>query len=139
MRYNFTMNRILSVMLVLLGIVYFSCKDTSYVVGSENVDEIEDVIFTITSYTVYSTKLEGKGTVKNTGSSTIYPSWYIEGHFYSDSTLSFKLGGDRQVKTVSLEPGTTMSWTLEFSSNDIDESLYPNFKIAQLRAYKEKD
>ncbi len=129
------MKRILSAILVLLGITYFSCKDTSYLVGSENVDEIEDVIFTITSYTAYSSKLEGRGTVRNTGSSTIYPSWYIEGHFYSDSTLSFKLGGDRQVKTISLEPGITTSWTLEFSSGDIDESQYPNFKIAKIRAY----
>jgi len=47
-----------------LGITYFYCKDTSYLVGSENIDKIEDVILTITSYTVYSSKLNGRGTIK---------------------------------------------------------------------------
>lgn len=132
------MRTITSAILVLLCIMYYSC-DNSFLVGSDDVDEIENVIFSITSYTTYSSKLEGKGTVKNIGSNTIYPPWYVEGHFYSDSTLSFKLGGDRQQKTVSLEPGTTINWTLELSSEDIDESQYPNFKISQLKAYLEKD
>lgn len=130
------MKRIITNILLVAGVLYFSCKDSSFLVGSEDVDEIDDVIFTITSYTPYSTRLEGKGTVRNNGTQTIYPTWYVEGHFYSDSTLAFKLGGDRQEKNVSLEPGITMNWTLSFSSEDIDESQYPDFKIAQLRAYR---
>ncbi len=100
-------------------------------VGSENIDKIEDVILTITSYTVYSSKLNGRGTIKNIGPRTIFPPWFIEGYFYSDSTLSLKLGGDRQEKTISLESGTAIDWTLVLFSGNIDESLYPNFTISQ--------
>jgi len=128
-------------LLFFLHIFFFfsiSCDDESFLVGDQNVDDISHVIFSVTSYTPSSTRLEGRGTMKNIGSRTIFPPWFIEGHFYSDSTLSLKLGGDRQEKTISLEPGTTINWTLVLSSGNIDESLYPNFKISQLRAYREE-
>ena len=74
---------------------------------------------------------------KNALQYTIYPTWYIEGHFYADSTLAFKLGGDRQQKSISLEPGTSLSWSLEYKSYEEDLSQYPHFRVSQLRAYQE--
>lgn len=113
--------------------------DDSYLVGSEDVNVIEDVVFSISSYTAGTSSLKCKGTVKNVGAETILPPWYVEGHFYSDSTLTLKLGGARDKITISLEVGTTTYWSLEFSAEDIDESLYPNFKVSQLRAYYENN
>ena len=62
---------------------------------------------------------------------------YLGQYFYADSTLAFKLGGDRQQKSISLEPGTSLSWSLEYKSYEEDLSQYPHFRVSQLRAYQE--
>ncbi|MBL7012821.1 MAG: hypothetical protein ISR83_00235 [Candidatus Marinimicrobia bacterium] len=125
-------------LIIIVGLSIYSCDDSRYLVGSNNVIELENVIFTITEYSVEdSTRLNAKGTAKNTGPNTIYPTWYIEGHFYTDSTLAFKLGGDRQQKSISLEPGASLSWSLEYKSYEEGLSQYPKFRVSQLRAYQE--
>jgi len=132
------MKVIYTALIIIVGLSIYSCDNSRYLVGSNNVVELDDVIFTITEYIVEdSTHLNAKGTAKNTGSNTIYPTWYIEGHFYADSTLAFKLGGDRQQKSISLEPGTSLSWSLEYKSYEEDLSQYPHFRVSQLRAYQE--
>jgi len=108
-------------------------------VGSEDVAVIEDVIFSISSYNAGATNLKCEGTVKNIGTETILSPWYVEGHFYFDSTLTLKLGGAREIINISLEVGMTTFWQLEFSADDVDESLYPHFKVAQMRAYHENN
>ncbi len=51
------------IVIIFIGIGLYSCDDSSYLVGSNNVIELDDVIFTITEYTVEdSTRLNATGT-----------------------------------------------------------------------------
>lgn len=114
-----------------------NCNE-SKTIGAKDVHDITDVEFVITEKIVASsTKLRANGTVKNTGDNIIYPPWYIEGEFYTDSNCSFKLGGDYYNINFSLSPGEQTGWRLEFSSNLYSESDYPDFAIKNLRAYYE--
>lgn len=120
-----------------LTLISFRCEEVIKPTGSDDVHEISDLSFEVTEKTTYSTKLVAKGTVKNNGNKTIYPTWYVEGAFYSDSTSNFKLGGDYYSINYSLEPGETTLWILEFSSSLYYESDYPSFCVKNLRGYIE--
>ena len=86
-----------------------------------------------------TSSLTARGTIKNTGNSKKNPAWYVEGDFYSNSTQSFKLGGDNTYFNYSLGAGETTGWELMFSSTNYDESQYPNFSVSNLRAYYENE
>ena len=128
--------------LLLLAVIFSltflgsSCENSDPVVGSEvGVTVINHVFFTNSGLETSSSSLIASGTVKNTGSSKITPTWYIEGQFYADSTLTLKLGGDNTRITVPLEPGVQTLWSLTFSDPNIAEGDYPNFRVSNMRAY----
>ncbi len=104
-------------------------------VGSDDVLEITHVEFSVDSTYATSTKFIIKGTVKNTGSSSIQPPWYIEASFYKDNTYSHIFGGSSTMKNFALDAGVTTDWSLSYSSGSVVESEYPNFGVKDLRVY----
>ena len=132
------MKSILVIAAILLSALFIvSCNESS-VVGADDVSVLEDATFTITEYLFTSSELIVKGTVSNDGESTFYPPWYIEAEFYADSTFTTKFGGTRTIINYSLAPGENTLWQLNYSSNLIVESDYPNFAVKNLRAYVEE-
>jgi len=130
------MNKInLSVFVLVMVFFCMNCEDGPLTTGSRDVDVINNMGFAITSKSFTSNQLTVIGTVKNNGSKTIYPDWYVEGEFYADSTFQLKLGGDNYKMTFPLEPGVTASWQLDYSSSLYTESDYPHFGIKNLRAF----
>ena len=127
---------ILAIIMAFSAILFSVSCDNDNVVGSdEGVIQINDVVFTVTDRTVSSNKLTATGTVKNTGSSKISPLWYIDGEFYADSNKTLILGGDVRSMNIPLNAGVETIWTLELSDPDIAEGNYPDFVVANLRAY----
>jgi hypothetical protein len=124
----------ISFSLLLLGA---SCEEgNSTVVGSNQGNtDITNVSFTVTQLVGSSSSLKASGTVKNTGSVQIKSPWYVECQFYADSTLTLKLGGNRTQISVPLEPGVETLWSITFSSQNIAEGDYPNFRVSNMRAY----
>jgi hypothetical protein len=112
-----------------------SCESSDPIVGDPGVPVITNVSFKITALNVSSDRLSASGTVRNNSSVKITPPWNIEGQFYADSTLTLKLGGDVTRISVPLERGVETLWTLDFSSQNISEGNYPNFRVSGLRAY----
>lgn len=114
-----------------------SCENgNNTVVGStQGNTDINNVSFTVTQLEVSSTSLKASGTVKNTGTSTISSPWYLEAQFYSDSTLTLKLGGNNTRIGVPLESGLQTIWTITFSDPNIAEGDYPNFRVSNFRAF----
>lgn len=129
------MNYIKAFTLVITCVLYVSCEDAGPVVGSEDVNVISNVSFTITDKEVTSTELTATGRVRNDGTARISPPWYIEGIFYGDSTFTLQLGGRNTTMNVALNPGVATFWTLLFSNPDMTESDYPNFTVSDLRAF----
>ena len=121
--------------IILICLLYLGCEDSSPVVGSADVNPITYASFTVTGYQATGTELSATGRVRNNGSARISPTWYIEGIFYSDSTLTLQFGGRNTTMNVSLDPGVETIWTLEFSDGNIIESDYPDFRVDNLRAY----
>jgi len=122
-------------LIVTMILAYFSgCGELS-VTGSDDVDEIKNVEFNILEKQSSQYTLTVKGTIKNNGTFKITPTWYVEGDFYSDNTYVLKLGGSSRQFNYSLDRGETTQWTLSFSSQEYNESDYPNFGIKNLRAY----
>ena len=111
------------------------CETSDPIVGDPGVPVIANVSFNITGLNASNDKLTATGTVKNNSSVRITPPWNIEGQFYADSTFTLKLGGDVTRITVPLEQGVETLWTLNFSSANISEGNYPNFRVSGLRAY----
>ena len=70
--------------------------------------------------------LYAEGSVQNQGTETIAATWYVEAQFYSDSSYELKLGGNVDEILVPLEPGQSTIWRVEFNSNSVEESRYPN-------------
>jgi len=132
---NFKCASVLLAVFFSLTLLGSSCENNTVVGSDEGVTKINNVSFTITGLETSSSSLKATGTVKNTGSSKITSPWYIEGQFYADSTLSLKLGGDNTQIGVPLETGLQTIWTLEFSSPDVSEGNYPNFRVSNLRAF----
>ena len=115
-----------------------SCEDESgnTVVGTtQGNTDIKTVSFIVTELEVTSSSLKASGTVKNTSTKTITSPWYVETQFYSDSTYSLKLGGNRTRIGVPLEAGVQTVWSITFSDPDIAEGDYPNFCVSNFRAY----
>ena len=123
------MNKILVILSIILLI---SCNNT---IGSDDVNELTNLEFTIDEKEVTSTALIVKGSVINTGTTKVSSPWYIEGMFYSDTNFTTILGGASQTINVPLESGVNYNWTLSFSSSDIDESEHEFFGFRNLRGY----
>jgi hypothetical protein len=122
---------------VLVAFVFTSCEvnNGSTVVGSGNDTQISGVTFSIdTTYVDASGQgqLVARGLVKTT--TNIVAPWYVEGQFYTDSTLSIKLGGNDTEIGVPLSPGQSTFWTIYFYTSTVDVRQYPNFRIGDLRA-----
>ena len=133
------MSRTIAFTIGIMLILLTTCEQTGVVTGSKDVVEINGVSFTLTSKSFTSEKLTVKGNIQNNGTATIYPTWYVEGDFYSDSTFTYKLGGDNYEFTYSLAPGERATWQLIFSSNLHTESDYPHFGVKNLRAFRYKE
>lgn len=107
----------------------------SAVVGSGNDTQITGTSFTVdTTYmdASGSGQLVARGLVK--ASVKIGPPWYVEAQFYSDSTLSTKLGGANSRMDVSLSPGQSTYWTIRFYTSTVDIRQFPDFGVGDLRA-----
>lgn len=112
-----------------------SCEQGDTIVGSSNDTQINGVTFTIdTTYmdATGSGQLVARGRVK--ASVNINPPWYVEGQFYSDSTMSTKLGGANTQIGVPLSPGQSTFWTIHFYTSAVDVRQFPGFKVGDLRA-----
>ena len=116
-------------------LLLIGCDNT---IGSDEVNELTNLAFTIDEKEVASTALIVKGSVKNIGTIKISSPWYVEGMFYSDTNYTRILGGTNQRVNVPLESGVSFNWTLSFSPNDIDESEYQHFGFRNLRGYTEE-
>ena len=125
------------VLLITLTFLGSSCEEDP-IIGPDPDKEPIRVRFTVTSRTVTSTKLYVSGKVKNIGSGTITPYWYIEGQFYADNTFTLLLGADVTTINLPLDPGVETLWNLELSDPDIAEGNYPNFAVGNMIAYYDK-
>ena len=123
-------------------IMLISCGDG--IVGSELAQKINHIEWSLgtpedsTGYVVTNSRLKATGTITNVGDTTILAPWYVEAEFYEDSTFSFILGGDQAYYNENLYVNNSRFWTLEFSSSEIDESLYQDFAIKNFRAFIKK-
>jgi|FLOH01.1.fsa_nt_gi hypothetical protein len=115
------------------------CIDSPSITGSNDVTEYTTAQFEVTEIIGETTRLTARGIVENTGTTTYYAVWYIEGDFYADNTYDFKLGGDRYSFTFALEPGEKTGWELEFTSSLYTESEYPDFAVKNLRAFTDSN
>lgn len=117
--------------------IFASCEvnSGSTVVGSGNDTQISGVTFTVDTLYVDASgsgQLVARGLAK--ASSNISSPWYVEGQFYTDSTLTVKLGGNDTQIGVPLSPGQSTFWTIYFSTTSVDVRQFPNFRIGDLRA-----
>jgi len=129
-------------LIVCVIMMVISCGDG--VIGSKSnrtISHIEWSLGTLqdsTGYVVTNSGLKATGTITNVGDTTILAPWYIEAEFYVDSTFLFILGGDQVSYNENLYVNNSRFWTLEFSSSEIDESLYQDFAIKNFRAFIKK-
>lgn len=122
-------------LLLLLTIFTINCSETAPT-GSEDVYEYESAVFVIQSKQVTNNTFFAEGTIRNTGSETFSPTWYMEAQFYTDPQKSIKLGGSIDSFNFSLEPGETTQWSLTYSNSEQNLDNYPDFSMDNLRAYK---
>ena len=122
---------------IFAAISFASCDQDpgSTVVGSASDTQIDGVTFTVdTTYVDASGsgQLVARGMVKTTVN--IVAPWYIEGQFYTDSTMMVKLGGNDTQISFPLSPGQSTFWTIYFYTSSVDVRQFPDFRIGNLRA-----
>lgn len=130
------MKTISGLLIIFISLFIISCEtSTESTVGSTQDTTIPNLSFTVdTTYLDGSAgKLIAKGTVKNNGNSSVSSPWYIEGQFYTNATLSTKLGGNYTQISVPLSRGQSTFWTIDFSSSNVNVINYPDFAISDLR------
>jgi hypothetical protein len=132
MKRDNTMTRLLSIILLLL--LSIGCE-SNRIIGSQDAMEITNVSFTTDNLYTTGTSLNVEGTLTNNNSYTIYPPFYIEALFYTDNTSQVVLGGSSDCFNYPIEPGVSTLWSLEYSSDDINESYYPDFSVNSIRIY----
>ena len=115
-------------------LVFLGC-DSARPVGSEDVMVLHGAEFQIDTLYTSNTRFYVEGKVTNDGGSPFYPYWYIEADFYENATSNLKFGGSSTTMSFKLEPDEQTFFDLDFSSNNIIESEYPNFDVRNLRAY----
>jgi len=121
-----------NILLIISILILSACGNT---IGSDDVNELTNLEFTIVEKETTSTALKVQGSVKNTGSYQVSSPWYIEGMFYTDTTFTTVIGGKNKRINIPLESGVTYNGTLSYSSNDIIESEFPYFGFRHLRGY----
>lgn len=122
--------------LLLFISIFFSCENTN-LTGSENVSEIENVLFSQINTSISNNVLTASGTITNNNQTlSISPPWYIEcQYYYSNSTGNkFLIGGESTTINNALPAGVSLEWTLEHQVDNAEN--YINFTIDDLRAYK---
>jgi hypothetical protein len=127
---------IVLITLSLISLTLFCISSCENPVGSTKDVEINNVSFTVDTmyFSASTSELVASGQAKNTGTETITSPWYVEAQFYSDSTLTVKLGGNFTKMTVPLPQETSALWTIRFASQNVDEEKYPHFHLGDLRA-----
>ena len=124
-------------LIICVIIIITSCGDD--IIGSESNQTIDEIVQdSEIVYTFTNNQLKASGMIKNIGNTLILAPWYIETEFFSDSTFSLILGGDQYSFHTNLDTSTSTIWTLEFSSDEIVESNYPDFAIKNFRAFRKK-
>ncbi len=103
--------------------------------GSSKDTQINNLEFTIDSTYVQGSPaaLVVQGKVKNKGTTTISSPWYVEAAFFTDSTLTTKLGGNNAQILVALSPNQQTFWKVQFSSSNVNVLSYSNFKVSEIR------
>ncbi|HAB51893.1 MAG: hypothetical protein A2315_03100 [Ignavibacteria bacterium RIFOXYB2_FULL_35_12] len=119
----------------LVVILLASCDATEPIVGSNQDTIIPNLSFIVdTTYLDNSaSQLVAKGTVKYNGNSSVTSPWYVEAQFYTDASLSTKLGGNYTQIGVPLSKGQSTFWTINYSSSNVDVRNYPSFSVSNLR------
>lgn len=126
---------ILRLALVLCFWAIFPGCDAAKPVGSEDVQVLHGAEFQIDTTYTSNTRFYVEGKVTNGGNSTFYPYWYIEADFYENEYSNLKFGGSSTTMNYKLEPEEQTFFDLNFSSNNIIESEYPDFDVRNMRAY----
>ena len=122
-----------------LAFLYTSCQvSTDSTVGSSQDTQIANTAVTVDSTYIAGGLMYATGRVTNNGTSTISSPWYVECQFYTDSTYSYKLGGNYKEMTFPLDPGQGTFWTVSFSSSNVNVQQYPRFKVRDQRAIYKK-
>ena len=114
----------------------FPCDETN-LTGSDNVSEIENVIFSDLSTSISNNTLIASGTITNDNQLlSISRPWYIECQYYYTNTSGnvFLIGGENSLINNALPAGVSLIWTLEHQVDNPDN--YSNFTINELWAYK---
>lgn len=112
-----------------------SCDESEPVVGSTSDTSIPNLSFTVDTTYLDSpnNRLVAKGTVKNIGISQITSPWYVECQFYSNSSMTSKLGGNYTQIGVPLTKNESTFWTITYYSSNVNVNNYPNFAVGNLR------
>ncbi len=130
------MKHILTAAIVLL--LFYGCDTNGTgetTTGSSKDTQINNLEFTIDSTYVQGSPaaLVAQGKVKNKGTTTITSPWYVEAAFFSDSTLTTKLGGNNAQILVALSANQQTFWKVQFSSSNVNVLTFPNFKVSEIR------
>lgn len=133
---GFKMVKKLCVILIFsIMIILISCDDNT-ITGSDDVHEYTNAEFVVSNTYIEDGKLIATGIVSNNGNENFTSPWYIEADFYKDEEFKRKLGGNNCIIRFVLEPDTETIWKIIFSSENIEESSYPDFAIKNIRAFR---
>ena len=124
--------------ILIFTLLFIGCEDFHELIGPSDVVEINHVNFNVNSYKVGPGYWRVSGEITNMGDTVITPPWYVEGMFYTDSTFTTTLGGDRNRINYALHPGTSTYWSIWLCVGGAIYEDYPDFAVNNLRAYKEQ-
>ena len=124
--------------ILIFTLLFIGCDEYNKLIGPADVVEINHVNIDVNLYEIGSNYWRVSGEITNLGDTVITPLWYIEGIFYTDSTFTTTLGGDRVRINYALHPGVSTTWNLYLVLGGITHEDYPNFAVKDLRAYIQK-
>jgi len=131
--------RFILLSILALRIVGGGCEPSPGPTGADDVFILPGAQILINALAIEDNALIATGTVENTSTTRYSPYWYAEADFYADSTFTLKLGGSAQTFSYVLDPGESTLLNIRFRSTQLDVNLYPNFRVKNLRAYRNKD
>lgn len=132
------MKQLLFSLSLLLFLSFATSCETEPVTGSDDVIEFNNITISVDTTYAFGNSFRAEGTVTNTGNSSITPLWYLEGSFFRDSG-SFKMGGGNTSFSFSLGSGQSTGWALSFSSDQYLAPDNPEFRVDELRVYKNEE